>query len=90
MSPKLVDLRKAELDGRASGAWRKFHPNSASNAKKIIIVLCCCLVIHCYLDGAFMTGIKEDRSCFWPLTGRRKHTNKNLYNAPVRLCRVRN
>lgn len=30
------------------------------------------------------------RSRFWPLTGIRKHTNKNLYNAPVRLCWVRN
>lgn len=39
---------------------------------------------------ASVTGTKEDRSCFWPLTGRRKHTNKNLYNAPMRLCRVRN
>lgn len=56
----------------------------------MITVLCCCLVRHCYLHGALMTGMKEDRSCFWPLTGRRKHTNKNLYNASVRLCRVRN
>lgn len=50
--------------------------------------LSCCLV-NCNLDGAFTTVMK-DRSCFSPLMDRRKHTNKNVYNALLRPCQVRN
>lgn len=40
--------------------------------------------------GGITWMVPPYRSHFWPLTGISKHTNKNLYNAPVRLCWVRN
>lgn len=99
MSPKMVDLKKAEpveeywVHGQKKMVWNIINmllghalcleavPRLCSKHDVALMVV---------TGGGVTWMVPPYRSQFWPLTGISKHTNKNLYNAPVRLCWVRN
>lgn len=105
MSPEMVDLRKAEPVREYQMRCQNKQNKCIQQCFVVVWLytvfqakmMCRLCAKH---DLAFMAvteggvtwtvppwqGIQKS---FWPLSGRRKHTNMNLYNAPVRLCWVR-